>query len=93
MIPEDTDVLVTHGPPSGILDKAHSSTAHLGCEELARAVEQIGPRLHIFGHIHGGHGQATSSGTLFVNASVVNEAYRLVNEPQIVEIDVSPEKA
>jgi Icc-related predicted phosphoesterase len=93
MIPDSTDVLVTHGPPFGMLDKSHPSTAHLGCEELAKTVEQIKPRLHIFGHIHGGHGSSAGDGTRFVNASVVNEAYRLVNEPQIVEIEVSPEQA
>ena len=43
MIPESTDVLVSHGPPFGMLDKSHPSTAHLGCEELAKAVEQIKP--------------------------------------------------
>ena len=90
MIPANTDVLVTHGPPFGVLDKAHPSSAHLGCEELAKAVEQIKPRLHVFGHIHGGHGLSSGKDTQFVNASVVNEAYRLVHEPQVVEIEVSP---
>jgi Icc-related predicted phosphoesterase len=89
MIPANTDVLVTHGPPFGVLDKAHPSSAHLGCEELAKAVEQIKPQLHVFGHIHGGHGLSNGKDTQFVNASVVNEAYRLVHEPQVVEIEVS----
>jgi hypothetical protein len=44
----------------------------------------------VFGHIHGGHGQLIANGMRFVNASVVNEAYRLVHDPQVVEIDVSP---
>jgi predicted phosphohydrolase len=88
MIPENTDVLVTHGPPFGVLDKAHPSTAHLGCEELANAVEEIKPRLHVFGHIHGSHGLSLGNGTQFVNASVVNEAYRLVHGPQVVEIEI-----
>jgi Icc-related predicted phosphoesterase len=92
MIPEDTDVLITHGPPYGILDTAHPITAYLGCEELANTVEQIKPRLHVFGHIHGGHGQLKANGTQFVNASVVNEAYQLVHAPQVFEIDVSLEK-
>lgn len=87
MIPENTDVLVTHGRPFGMLDKSHPSTPHLGCEELAKAIEQIKPRLHVFGHIHGGHGSSTANGTRFVNASVVNEAYRLVHEPQVIEME------
>jgi Icc-related predicted phosphoesterase len=88
MIPADTDVLVTHGPPFGVLDQVNPSTAHLGCEELAKVIEEIKPRLHLFGHIHGGHGSSASNGTQFVNASVVNEAYRLVYEPQVVEIEI-----
>jgi predicted phosphohydrolase len=87
LIPEGTDILVTHGPPFGVLDKAYPGTEHLGCEDLAMAVERIRPRLHVFGHIHGGHGQSTESGTIFVNASVLNEAYRLVHKPQVVEIE------
>jgi Icc-related predicted phosphoesterase len=88
MVPENTDILVTHGPPFGVLDKPHSSTAHLGCEELAKAVEQIKPRLHVFGHIHGGHGLSTGKSTQYVNASVVDESYRLIHDPQVVEIEV-----
>jgi Icc-related predicted phosphoesterase len=92
MIPASTDVLITHGPPYGILDTAHPTTAHLGCEELAEAVQQTRPRLHVFGHIHGGYGTAKANGTQFVNASVVDEAYHLVNAPQVFEINVSLEK-
>jgi Icc-related predicted phosphoesterase len=94
MIPEGTDILVTHGPPFGILDQSHSLTPHLGCEELAKAVVKIKPRLHIFGHIHGGHGQMKSSnGTEFVNASVLDEAYQLVHQAQVIEIEYSSRRS
>ncbi len=89
MIPASTDVLITHGPPYGVLDTAHPNNVHLGCEELAEAIQQIRPRLHVFGHIHGGQGQHNSDGTQYVNASVVDEAYRLVNAPQVIEIEVA----
>jgi predicted phosphohydrolase len=92
MIPASTDVLITHGPPYGVLDTAHPSTGHLGCEELTIAVQQIRPRLHVFGHIHGGQGQQNSDGTQYVNASVVNEAYQLVYAPQVIEIEVPTAK-
>jgi len=92
MIPASTDVLITHGQPFGILDTAHPTTAHLGCKELAKAVQQIRPRLHVFGHIHGGQGQRNSDGTRYISASVVNEVYQLVYAPQVIEIDVSLEK-
>ena len=87
MIPANTDVLITHGPAHGVLDTAHPTTAHLGCEELAEAIQQIRPRLHVFGHIHGGQGQHNSDGTQYVNTSVVNEAYQLVYAPQVIEIE------
>lgn len=86
-IPNDTDVLITHGPPYGFLDQVapHLNTEHLGCEDLRNAVWRIQPRIHIFGHIHGGYGEHIFGGTYFCNASVVNEAYRVVNSPRIVE--------
>jgi len=89
MIPTDINVLITHGPSHGVLDTAHPTTDHLGCEELTKAVQQIRPRFHVFGHIHGGQGQRNSDGTLYVNASVVNEAYQLVYAPQVIEIEAS----
>ncbi len=88
-IPMGTDVLVTHGPPFGTLDQSRPMSPHLGCEELAKAVEKIAPRLHLFGHIHGGHGRVLgSNGSEFVNASVLNELYLLVHEPQIVDLEI-----
>jgi Icc-related predicted phosphoesterase len=59
---------------------------------LAIAVEKIKLKLHIFGHIHGGHGDTTSNGTRFMNASAVNEGYWPAYEPHIVEIDISSGK-
>jgi Icc-related predicted phosphoesterase len=86
-IPSETDVLVTHGPPFGTLDTITASSDHLGCEELALAVERVKPKLHVFGHIHGGHGASTHNGTQFINASVLDEQYRTAFEPLIVELD------
>lgn len=51
----DTDVLITHGPPYGILD-LNFEDLKVGCEELMRAVIRVQPRLHIFGHIHEAYG-------------------------------------
>jgi Icc-related predicted phosphoesterase len=57
MIPTATDVLITHGPPHGILDKAADGVL-CGCRELLTAVKtRVKPRLHIFGHIHEGYGK------------------------------------
>lgn len=86
-IPPDTDVLITHGPPFGTLDKTDILGPHLGCEDLTKAVLQIKPKLHVFGHIHGGHGQEINkSGTLFVNAAVLNERYVHTHAPIVIEL-------
>ncbi|MFM7203120.1 MAG: metallophosphatase domain-containing protein [Myxococcota bacterium] len=85
LIPSHTDVLITHGPPFGIMDKVEHSKS-VGCEALLETVERIEPRLHVFGHIHEGHGQQQRGRTLFVNASICDEAYRPVLKPIVVEL-------
>jgi Icc-related predicted phosphoesterase len=88
LIPEDTDVLITHGPPNGILDLVPRDLTgtfeNTGCEELARAVKRIKPRLHVFGHIHEGYGMERRPGTTFVNACICDAAYRPINPPVTV---------
>lgn len=83
-IPNDTDVLITHSPPYGILDVVYGD--NVGCEDLANALKRIRPRLHVFGHIHQGYGMVERDETIFVNASVRNEKYWLVNEPIVVDL-------
>jgi len=91
MIPIDTDILITHGPPYGILDKIKENSDNLGCRELLKAVEKIKPKLHVFGHIHGGYGiqekiWKNGNKTIFVNASICNEKYKPINKPIEVEL-------
>jgi predicted phosphodiesterase len=84
-IPEDTDVLITHGPPNRILDKT-SSGVFAGCEELRNLLDQGGikPRLHIFGHIHETYGAERVGNTLFVNACTCTLNYRPTNPPIVI---------
>lgn len=92
LIHEDTDVLVTHGPPHGILDLVPRDNLqgyeHIGCKDLLRAVRKVKPRLHIFGHIHEGYGVLRRSKTVYVNASVCDGAYRPVNQPLVVDLEI-----
>jgi Icc-related predicted phosphoesterase len=76
LIPDNLDVLITHGPPLSVLDQAVPGEAHLGCAELLDAVRQKKPRFHIFGHIDGGAGTFESESTRFINAAYLNERYR-----------------
>jgi hypothetical protein len=75
-IPDKLDVLITHGPPFGILDQTRRNGTHLGCEELLKAVTKRRPRVHVFGHIHGGAGIYSDGTTQFVNAVYLNESYK-----------------
>ncbi|CAJ0646794.1 16262_t:CDS:2 [Entrophospora sp. SA101] len=54
-IPETTDILMTHGPPSNILDLV-DGTENVGCEDLYQRVEEVKPLVHLFGHIHESYG-------------------------------------
>ena len=88
-IPTDTGILVTHGPPQGILDVSgppHISM-DLGCSLLKLKVDEIKPKIHIFGHIHGSYGYKFINGTHFFNASVLNESYEYTNKPIVFEWD------
>ena len=83
MIPGDTDILITHGPPFGILDETVYSK-RTGCEELLLRVYQIQPKYHIFGHIHEDYRVLAKRETTFVNASVLDDRYELMNQPFVV---------
>jgi predicted phosphodiesterase len=85
LIPEDTDVLITHGPPAGILDETFDGRP-VGCEDLLRTIERIQPRLHAFGHIHEGYGALARGSTLFVNASACTLRYKPKQPPVVVDL-------
>lgn len=89
LIPDDTDVLITHGPPRGLLDKVRPphEDSRVGCEELRKAVERIEPKLHIFGHIHESAGVGHNGATRFVNASTCDGDYRPTNPPIVIDVD------
>lgn len=88
LIPNDTDVLITHGPPFGILDEVQQRywIENTGCEELRKRVEAIRPKLHIFGHIHCGYGSIEKFDVEFVNASNCDENYEPTNPPIVLNL-------
>ncbi len=85
-IPPDVDILISHGPPYGILD-INVNGHHCGCQSLSSKIEKIKPKLLICGHIHEAYGQRQIGKTTFINASLVNEKYWYQNDPVIVELD------
>lgn len=90
-IPDYTDVLITHGPPYGVLDSniaPDDTRVNFGCRDLKDAVvRRVKPKYHIFGHIHGSYGKKELHGVTFVNTSICTEAYKPLNKPWVLEID------
>lgn len=76
-IPQKTDVLITHQPPLGILD---FGGIHHGSAGLLQKVKQIGPKLHLFGHIHSARGIERSDNITFSNAALINDDYQLMSD-------------
>lgn len=68
LVPEGTDVLVTHGPPAGIGDGT-TMPGRAGCRDLLARVRAVSPALHVFGHIHEGGGSWREGDTLFANVT------------------------
>ena len=91
-IPDDIDILITHGPPHRILDAVPRNWGidYSGCEELRVRVDNIAIhgklKLHVFGHIHCGYGTDENNGVKFVNASSCDESYAPTQSPIIVDI-------
>jgi len=99
MIPDDTDILITHGPPMGILDYTLMDKKNVGCQDLLDRINEIKPKLHLFGHIHEGYGTDKIGETLFVNASTCTLRYQPINKPIVIiydsdtgEFEVEPEE-
>ncbi len=83
LIPAGTDILVTHGPPFGYGDGVpdRKGVRHEGSPSLLRRIEQVRPRLVVFGHIHEGRGEWALGDTVLANVTLVDVGYRPVYPP------------
>jgi Icc-related predicted phosphoesterase len=84
LIPANTDILLTHGPVYGIHDSVINGV-HVGCVDLLKKVKEIKPPVHVCGHIHEAYGQLKRGETKFINASLLNERYELVQKPVVFD--------
>lgn len=89
LIPKDTNILITHSPPYGILDETddgrHVGSWYLRCLVTSSYFQNL--NLHAFGHIHECGGRLLDTQTTkFVNASYVNEDYKPVNQVMQFEL-------
>ena len=89
LIPANLDILITHGPPFGVLDLSPDDGRHQGCSKLREAVRRTEPPLHVFGHVHGGYGVAKIGNTVYVNAALPADGYRPNKSPIVLDIDIS----
>lgn len=101
LIPKDTDILVTHGPPKGILDKVLplkyqiglssefiiTTPSREGCPFLLDKVKEVKPKIHAFGHIHEDYGIKKTKDTTFINASSLDRSYTYKNKPITINIE------
>jgi Icc-related predicted phosphoesterase len=85
-IPAETDILITHEPPHGILDADFDSSWHFGCRELLEAVTRVRPKLHVFGHVHSGYGVFETKDTTFVNAALLGVHGELDRSPLVFKM-------
>lgn len=89
LVPENTNILISHGPPYGILDSVQDRTrGPQGCEVLRKRVEQL-PNLkaHIFGHLHRDGGQSKQyNNVIYVNAAICDDRYDASRSPLIIEV-------
>jgi len=100
-IPNDTDILMTHGPPYGIVDEVCESgsqaTTHIGSYALEKVVMEVEPLVHVFGNLHRSgfrmipieNKDALDEQKIicFYNVTIVNESYDPVYDPTLFEID------
>jgi Icc-related predicted phosphoesterase len=80
-VPDDTDVLFTHGMPHGVLDRVgrligKDEDEHVGCVDLRKRIAEIKPKVFAGGHLHleGGQ-QIEQDGTVFINAAICDDSY------------------
>lgn len=103
LIPPDTDILISHGPPYGVEDTipwsyvtANENDNHVGCKDLLHRIKELRLKLHVFGHIHldGRHEiepvmvHCKGEPTRCVNAAVVDNAYHVIVKPYYFNLEI-----
>jgi Icc-related predicted phosphoesterase len=73
MIPEGIDILITHGPPKGVMDIAEGDgMEYCGCSALMNRVYEVRPKYMLFGHIHNNHGHINQGTRVFNDITFMN---------------------
>ncbi|MFN4259188.1 MAG: metallophosphoesterase [Gemmataceae bacterium] len=85
LIPDQTDILIVHGPPRGYGDGV-ACGEHTGSPSLLERIDAIRPKLVVFGHIHEGRGEWRLGDTILANVTILDEKYERQYEPWRVEL-------
>ena len=93
LIPDNTDILISHSPPYGVLDEVqkYKHSENCGSVALREALDRVKPAVNVFGHIHEKGGRSVvykhlGPNTYCINASVVDESYQPRDEIITLEI-------
>ena len=87
-VPDDTHMLISHGPPFGILDRSPGQDEPMGDPELLQRCRELPElRLVCFGHIHGAYGMEEREGVLYVNASLMGLEGELEHQPVALRLE------
>jgi Icc-related predicted phosphoesterase len=89
LIPNDTDILVVHGPPFGYGDGVprRDGIENTGSPSLLARIQKIAPKLVVFGHIHEGRGEWRGGESVLANVTLVNADYEQVYQPWEFQIE------
>ena len=87
LIPEDTDIVITHEPSSMILDEAAGE--NWGNIPLFKRMMEVKPRYHLFGHAHEGYGTIKQDDIIFSNGAILDDFYHISHQPKVFLIDTN----
>ncbi|KAI9019811.1 Metallo-dependent phosphatase-like protein [Hyaloraphidium curvatum] len=78
LVPPDTDLLISHSPPMGILDRSNMTGENVGCEALRALIDsgRVDMAVNVFGHIHEAFGTEEHAGVLCINAAMSEPGYK-----------------
>jgi Icc-related predicted phosphoesterase len=85
VIPTGLDLLISHGPPYGVLDRTVDGE-FAGGKSLTQAILDKKPKYVVCGHIHEAYGTSVLGDSIIINCSVLNERYYMVNIPVIITL-------
>ena len=86
VIPLETEIIITHSMPYGILDGVLPRMQSVGSLTLRDAIKRVHPYIQIGGHLHESYGQYTDGKTDYYNVAVMDEQYKIVNPCTIIDV-------